>query len=171
MFTHVYIGNCGSVPDQRKLRLSEVSDYLNNPVTYFPEDCHLIGDSAYTILKHLLVPFRNDGHLTEQQLYFNTSLSSVRGNIERAFGLLKNRFRRILNCCPLTDIEFIPKYVLACCVLHNICLMRNDLIDVELLDVDNVQVDVRNRHYNDFWVMAGRNKRERITRNIWPGEL
>ncbi|KAG5874140.1 hypothetical protein JTB14_015060 [Gonioctena quinquepunctata] len=79
MFTHVYIGNCGSVHNQIVLRLSGVSDYLNNPVTYFPEDCHLIADSAYIIHRHLLVPFRNTGHLTEQQLYFNTNLSSVRG--------------------------------------------------------------------------------------------
>lgn len=157
--------------DQRVLRLSEVAGYLNNPETYFPENSHLVGDSAYTIHKHLLVPFRNNGHLTDQQIYFNNSLSSVRVTIERAFGLLKNRFRRILNCCPLTDMEFIPKYVLACCVLHNMCLMKNDLIDIEVINAENVHPNIVNRANNDFWVVAGQHKRNRITRDIWPGEL
>ncbi|XP_044766246.1 putative nuclease HARBI1, partial [Coccinella septempunctata] len=169
-FTHVYIGNCGSVHDQRVLRWSEISEYFNNPETYFPEDCHLVGDSAYTLHKYLMVPYRNNGHFTEQQIHFNRSLSSARVTIERAFGLLKNRFRRILNCCPLKETQFIPQYILACCVLHNICLMNNDLIKVESIDTGNVSADTLNRRSNEYLLAGGQDKRNKVTIDIWPGE-
>lgn len=36
-------------------------------------------------------------------------------------------------------IDLIPKYIMACCVLHNICIMRNDLIEIPVIVENRVQ--------------------------------
>lgn len=73
-------------------RLSEVQSYLGDELK-FPEDCHLVGDSAYKLHENLLVPYRDNGHLTERERNYNFCHASARIVIERAFGLLKGRFR------------------------------------------------------------------------------
>ncbi|XP_036150128.1 putative nuclease HARBI1 [Monomorium pharaonis] len=66
MITHCYVGHPGSVHDQRVFRQSEVAEYLNDD-SKFPFDSHLVGDSAYELHQHLLVPFKDNGHLTAAQ--------------------------------------------------------------------------------------------------------
>jgi len=95
-FIHCYVGNVGSVHDQRVFRLSEVYNYLNDPIK-FPDNCHLLGDAAYTINEHLLVPYRDNGYLSARQRNFNFCHSSARMAIERAFGLLKRKISKSSN--------------------------------------------------------------------------
>ncbi|MCO5556793.1 hypothetical protein L7F22_010346 [Adiantum nelumboides] len=70
---------------------------------------------------HLITPFR-EGHppAIEDWRAFNHHLSKGRVCIEHVFGLLKNRW------CILKDINVdlqrVPKYIVACCVLHNILI-------------------------------------------------
>lgn len=45
----------------------------------------------------LITPYRDNGHLTAQQRRFNTVLSWLRQKVERAIGLLKGRWRRLLS--------------------------------------------------------------------------
>lgn len=55
--------------------------------------------------------------------------------IERAFALLKSRFRRL----KFLDMnEMIPYVIIACTVLHNICLDGMDENDIE----DFIQEDM-----------------------------
>ncbi|XP_071636848.1 putative nuclease HARBI1 isoform X2 [Temnothorax longispinosus] len=126
VFTHCYAGHVGSVHDARVFRSSTLARYIEMPNKYFPSDTHIIADAAYAIHPHVIVPFRDNGHLTTFQKNYNFCLSSTRMAIERAFGLLKVRFRILLDCLPLTNIKKIPQVILACCVLHNICILRND---------------------------------------------
>lgn len=130
LFTHCYAGHAGSVHDSRVFRNSPLAEFIQRPDEYFPSDSHLIGDAAYTIHSHVIVPFRDNGHLSARQNNFNYCLSSTRMAIERAFGLLKVRFRVLLDCLPLTDITKIPQFIIACCVMHNICILQNDNVDV-----------------------------------------
>lgn len=130
VFTHCYAGHAGSMHDARVFRNSFLAEFIQRPDEYFPFDSHLLGDAAYPIHAHVIVPFRDNGHLSARQKNFNYCLSSTRMAIERAFGLLKMRFRILLDCLPLTDITKIPQFILACCVLHNICILQNDNIDV-----------------------------------------
>ncbi|XP_029165920.1 putative nuclease HARBI1 [Nylanderia fulva] len=140
-FTHVYAGQVGSVHDSRVFRNSPVARFVRLPEEYFPNDSHIIGDAPYPIQPHIMVPFRNNGYLTDRQKNFNYCLSSTRMAIERAIGSLKMRFRILLDCLPLTDIKKVPEFILACCVLHNICILQNDEMPMGIqlnLDEDNL---------------------------------
>ncbi|XP_046737099.1 uncharacterized protein LOC124405876 [Diprion similis] len=106
-------GNVGSVHDQRVFRLSEVASYLND-ATKFPNDCHLLGDAAYFIHENLLMPYRDNGHLSERQKNFNFRHASARIAIERAFGLLKGRFRSLCTLLDMERFDVIPEFILAC---------------------------------------------------------
>lgn len=106
----------------------------------FPEDSHLLGDAAYSIQKFVMVPFKDNGNLTNAQVNFNICLSQARMMVERTIGLLKGRFRSLLDVLPMKRTDLIPKYICACCILHNICLIRNDHIDVPIIVQPNEPV-------------------------------
>lgn len=66
----------------------------------------------------------------------------MRQVIERVFALLKGRFRRLkylhMNCADL-----IPFVILACCVLHNICLEGCE-DDIDDFILNGMEQDVGN---------------------------
>ena len=82
---------------------------------------------AYRFVFHrwLLTPFKTNGHLTTVQIRYNEKHSGTRQVIERAFGLLKGRWRR-LKCLEMEAVEEIPSVVSAGCVLHNFCLLADE---------------------------------------------
>lgn len=80
-----------------------------------------------------MVPFQDNSHLTREQKKFNHCLSSARMTVERAIGLLKGRWRYLLDKLPMTRTNLIPYYIITCCVLHNICLLRNDDIEISII--------------------------------------
>lgn len=130
-FIHCYAGEVGSVHDMRAFRLSNFETMCTD--NHFPHDSHILGDAAYRLTKYIMVPFKDNGHLSERQIIFNKRLSSARMIVERSIGLLKGRFRSILDTLPLYRTELIPKYIIACCILHNICLLQNDMIDIPII--------------------------------------
>lgn len=122
----------------RVFRLSNVENMFTEE--NFPHDSHILGDAAYRISKYVMVPFKDNGRLTERQIKFNTYLSSARMIVERSLGLLKGRFRNILDTLPMRRSDLIPKYIIACCILHNICLLRDDMIDIPVIINNNINV-------------------------------
>ena len=63
---------------------------------FIPKNSHLLGDAAYPLKTWIMTPYKDNGHLTEQQKTYNFYLHSLaRMVIERAFALLKGRFRRV----------------------------------------------------------------------------
>ncbi|KMQ91631.1 nuclease harbi1 [Lasius niger] len=129
LFTYCYAGHVGFVHDARVFRNSPLAEFIQRPDEYFLSNSYLLGDAAYTVHPHVMIPFRDNG-LTVRQKNFNYCLSSTRMAIERALGLLKVRFRILLDCLPLTDITKITQFIVACCVMHNICILSNDNVDV-----------------------------------------
>ena len=85
----------------------------------------LIGDGAYPANTWLLKPFPNNLNLSQEQNKFNRFLSSAKVAVERAFGILKARWRCLLNCLD-HNIENLSDVIISCCVLHNICQMKGD---------------------------------------------
>ncbi|KAB0804394.1 hypothetical protein PPYR_01364 [Photinus pyralis] len=126
IFTDVYIGMPGRLHDARIFRNSPIYNRLvNNPALLTPQQ-HLLGDAAYPLLDNLLKPYRDNGHLTEVQIRFNEVMSSIRSMIERCFGLLKGKWRR-LKYLDMSLADKLPQVILAACILHNfILIIDND---------------------------------------------
>lgn len=137
-FTNVYCGWPGSTHDSRMWQHSEIYRRLDdNMHEVIPPNTYLLGDSAYPLRKFLMVPFRDNGHLTSRQKLFNRTLSSTRVVIENAFGRLKGLFRR-LKYLNIINLEYSKYIILSSCILHNISIRDNtvcdDLDDNEMLD-------------------------------------
>ena len=67
---------------------------------------------------------------------FNKVLSSLRQVVERAFGLLKGRWRKLLYLDHL-DERFAAKVIMAAFVLHNMCLLHDDFDESYFLPNDD----------------------------------
>ncbi|KAL9978418.1 hypothetical protein ACROYT_G015931 [Oculina patagonica] len=130
VFTDVLAGWPGSVHDSRVLRNSGL---WHTSANKFLGDTHLLGDGGYPLLRWLITPYRDNGHLTARQQRFNRILSSIRQTVERAIALLKGRWRRLLFLDHL-DLELEVKIIIAACVLHNFCLVHDDFDAGYMLD-------------------------------------
>ena len=147
-FTDVYCGWPGSVHDSRVLKNSPLyMETETNQNKTFPGNTHLIGDSAYGLSSWLMVPFKNYGNLTENMKRFNYIHSSTRMCIERSFGVLKGRFRR-LKYIDMLEIEKIVNVILSCCALHQLCL--NNLDDVKEYLHEGLCINEEINNYQDF---------------------
>jgi len=120
-FIYVFSDSPGSAHDARVLRTCTLGQKLLDDRLFENDELHLLGDAAYPLLPGLMVPFRDNGHLTAAQSRYNVLQSAARSLIERAFGLLKGKFRR-LKFLDVTRIDFAPVIIEAACVLHNVCL-------------------------------------------------
>ncbi|XP_039277583.1 putative nuclease HARBI1 [Nilaparvata lugens] len=164
-FINISTGYPGRMHDARVFGLSPIGQELqdNNQRMIAPEH-HLIGDAAYRLTPYLLTPYRDTGHLTERQSNYNKKLSSVRSVIERSFGRLKGKFRR-LKLLELTNLQFVSQTIMASCVLHNLIIENEGLSDEEEHsdDEDNLpqQYEVE-RHVNE----RGNNKRNQIAATL-----
>lgn len=127
---------------------------------------HLLGDSAYANLTWLLTPFRDNGHLTETQIRFNYVHSSFRSNAERAFGILKGRFKRLKHI-DQKNVSNIEKTILTACVLHNICILNHEEFE-ELVNEDNnaPQLLPFLENYDENVLNDGAVKRPNIARHM-----
>jgi hypothetical protein len=89
----------------------------------------LVGDSGYPLKPDLLIPYLRPQTPGEQR--YNFAQIQSRNVIERAFGLLKNRFGVIgknggwVRC----NIETALDVVTSCFVLHNFLRKRKDLFE------------------------------------------
>lgn len=107
MFIDVFAGWPGSSHDARVFRRSTIGQtILDYPEYLLPPNCHILGDGAYPLAKGVMVPYKDNGHLTLAQKNFNRILSSSRVVVEQAFGKLIGRFRK-LKYVIITIIEFI----------------------------------------------------------------
>lgn len=88
-----------------------------------PDDMHVLGDSAYPLKRYLMCPFRDNGHLSAVQLKYNKRHSQGRAVIERAFGRLKLKFRRLMYL-DMSRMDLIPKFIGTACFLHNFIILN-----------------------------------------------
>ena len=142
LFLSVANGFPGSLHDSRMLRLSDVywaaenEDILMEPTLDMGGTVIrplVVGDSAYPLKTWLLPVIKDNGALNRDQKKFNKELSKARIVSEHAFGLLKGRWRALLKRLD-EDHWRTPNTVTACCVLHNICIIRGDEFDGDVDD-------------------------------------
>ena len=77
----------------------------------------ILGDSAYPLMKWLVKPYPNKGHLPQDEREFNKKLGAARSVVERAFGIHKGRWRLLLKKHE-QQFKTLSKTVLAACILH-----------------------------------------------------
>lgn len=164
-FIDCYAGEAGSIHDACMFRRSYVGQNLNNLEF---NGGHLLADSAYPLGNRILVPYRDNGRLTDIQTNFNRKHSKCRAVIEQAFALLKGRFRR-LKLLETVKLELISLFVVAACILHNVCqnqeepdglVMENELEEEQLMNVEAEN----DRHFDNQLAVA---KRDNIANLIY----
>ena len=167
-FIDVSTGWPGSIHDARVLRLSDLfqraqnGDILSDP-TKVVNGCNvrplLLGDPAYPLLPWLMTAYPGSANLTPAQERFNKQLSKARVGVERAFGKLKGRWRCLRKQLEESTSR-VPKTILTCCILHNICILLDDDIDE---DDDACDTDDGENAPEGADAGAGREIRQAIT--------
>lgn len=147
-FIDVHIGVPGRCHDARVFRNSPLFQNIMYH-NLIPDTHHLIGDCAYPLNRFLMVPFKDNGHLSNKQITYNTRLSSIRSTIERTFGLLKGKFRK-LKYLEMYNMDLINYAIASACILHNFILIKEDDYDDYddyFEDEENNIEDVENEVY------------------------
>ena len=133
-YLSVSTGFPGSMHDARVLRLSNSCSLAEEKriLTMLYMDINgthlrplILGDSAYPLKSWLMRPFQDNGALTVARRHFNKELRKARIVVEHGFGETKARLR-CLDKRIDEDTMKIPHTVIACCLLHNICILMND---------------------------------------------
>ncbi|KAJ8893366.1 hypothetical protein PR048_005957 [Dryococelus australis] len=129
-FINIMAGFPGSYQDSRILRYSSV--YRRS--LYPPRGYFLVGDSGYPCMREpitIITPYKEPG-LIPQKREFNTALSKARICVEQSFGMMKTRWSSIF----IKDVEVRLRkgvqVLAACAIMHNICVLNNDLFAPEL---------------------------------------
>ncbi|KAH6827596.1 hypothetical protein C2S53_015281 [Perilla frutescens var. hirtella] len=140
-FIYVLPGWEGSTADGRVLR--DAITRRNGLIV--PRGSYYLVDAGYTNGEGFLAPFRGQRyHLndwserhrpTSAEEFFNMKHSSARNVIERAFGLLKNRWG-ILRSPSFYPIKQQNRIIMACCLLHN--FIKQEMGGYQMDDEDDV---------------------------------
>lgn len=128
----------------------------------------LLGDSAYPCLTEVMIPYKDNGHLTRKQKIFNQKLSSCRVIIENAFGILKQRFRQLYHF-KLRDNPRMVRVIHACCVLHNIANIKDLELFAAPVNDEQPDAQVQNQYVCNEPVReyeTGIDKRNDICNNL-----
>jgi len=150
MFLHASVGFPGSIHDSRAFQLTEVhneiGDLLSQPtseISGLNVRPQIIGDSAFPDRGWILKQYSNN--LTPTERRFNRKLCSARVVVEQGFGLLKSRWR-ILFKKNEQNLSNVARTVTAAVVLHNFCLLNDDLFEEEVeVEVCSNQKKILNR--------------------------
>ncbi|CAI6372036.1 unnamed protein product [Macrosiphum euphorbiae] len=164
-FIDVFAGWPGRTHDARIYRCSSIGQVIiNNPWTILPPTCHILGDGAYPLTEGLMVPYKDNGHLTRQEKNFNRALSSTRILIEQAFGKLICRFRKLKHM-DIYKKDVCGKIITAACCLHNICMSVGD----DYIDYDPIPSE-ETIEENEEEIMGGMIKRDFICNSLQINE-
>ncbi|GFS35851.1 protein ANTAGONIST OF LIKE HETEROCHROMATIN PROTEIN 1 [Nephila pilipes] len=134
-FWDVNIGWPGSVPES-KVFTSSMLWLQGQNRNLFPEiyreicgimiPIYILAGTSYPLSYWVLGPFLNES-TSEKHKLFNEKFTFAYNAIEIAFKRLKARW----NCLchgSICSIEVLPSVIAACCILHNICEMNNEVV-------------------------------------------
>lgn len=128
IFTDVCIGWPGSMPDDQVLEKSALHQRANGGLL---KDVWIVGSSGYPLMDWVLVPYTQP-HLTWTQHAFNEKIGEIQRVAKDAFARLKGRWSCLQKRTEV-KLQDLPVVLGACCVLHNICEMRNEEVGPELM--------------------------------------
>ncbi|XP_061995525.1 protein ALP1-like [Rosa rugosa] len=127
LFTDICVGWPGSMPDDKVL---ENSALYKRGSSGQLKDVWVVGNKGHPLMDWVLVPYTHQ-NLTWTQHAFNEKIGDIQGVAKDAFAKLKGRWSCLQKRTEV-KLQDLPVVLGACCVLHNICTMRNDELDPEL---------------------------------------
>ncbi|XWS70042.1 hypothetical protein CRYUN_Cryun03dG0015300 [Craigia yunnanensis] len=127
VFTDVCIGWPGSMSDDQVL---EKSAFYQRATMGLLNDVWVVGSKGYPLMDWVLVPYTHP-NLTWAQHAFNEKIGVIENVAKEAFARLKGRWSCLQKRTEV-KLQELPAVFGACCVLHNICEMRNEEMDPEL---------------------------------------
>lgn len=92
----------------------------------------IIGDTRYMISQHMFVP-RSGQRLSSMFQLYNFKHSSTRMCVEHAFGILQGVWRILKRPMTHVHLQNVSSLIITCCILHNIVIDINEIIDKSLL--------------------------------------
>lgn len=138
-FIDIFVGMPGRMHDARVFRNSTLYiDLMNEENPLLPPRYHIIGDTAYPLLESCMTPIKDNGYLSTSQITYNKKLSCIRSIIERAFALLKGKFRR-LKYLDISDFQLGNQIIAASCILHNFIINKNEYENEYEYEIDAVE--------------------------------
>ncbi|XP_013603237.1 PREDICTED: putative nuclease HARBI1 [Brassica oleracea var. oleracea] len=159
IFTDVCIGNPGSLTDDQILEKSSLA--RQRAARGMLRDGWIVGNAGFPLTDWLLVPYARQ-NLTWTQHGFNENIGGIQKIAIEAFERLKGRWACLQKRTEV-KLQDLPYVLGACCVLHNICEMRNEEMAPEIkFDVfDDVTVPE-----NNIRSATASNKRDQISHNL-----
>lgn len=137
VFTDVCIGWPGSMADDHVLEKSVLYQRASGGLL---KDGWVVGNPGHPLMDWVLVPYRHQ-ILKRTQHAFNVKLGEVQGVAREAFTPLKGRWACLQKGMEMKSQD-LSDVVGACCVLHNICEERNEVMDpllrFEIFDDDRM---------------------------------
>ncbi|XP_008809298.2 protein ALP1-like [Phoenix dactylifera] len=127
VFTDVCIGWPGSMPDDQVL---EQSALYKRASAGLLQNSWVVGGTGYPLMDWVLVPYTHQ-NLTWTQHAFNEKIGEVQRVARDAFARLKGRWSCLQRRTEV-KLQDLPVVLGACCVLHNICEIRNEEMDPAL---------------------------------------
>ncbi|KAK2991090.1 hypothetical protein RJ640_021554 [Escallonia rubra] len=124
VFTDVWIGGPGSMPDDKVLEKSALYRRANWGLL---RDVWVVGNAGYPLMDWLLAPYTHQ-NLTWTQHVFNGKIEETQRVAKEAFMRMKARWSCLQKRTEV-KLQDLPVVLGACCVLHNICEMRNEAMD------------------------------------------
>ncbi|KAM0070134.1 putative harbinger transposase-derived nuclease domain-containing protein [Helianthus debilis subsp. tardiflorus] len=127
VFTDVCIGLPGSLSDKEILEKSALSERFNSG---YSKNTTIVGSSTYALLDWLFVPYTHQNQ-TWNQRSFNKQIGEAQQIAKDAFMRLKGRWAYLQKRTEV-KLQDMPVVLGACCVLHNICEIKNEAMDDDL---------------------------------------
>ncbi|KAL1427136.1 hypothetical protein MTO96_017705 [Rhipicephalus appendiculatus] len=129
IFVDIFVGYPGSVHDTRVLKNSP----LYTRSLYPPPGYAILGDSGYpNIVAPIAITTPYKDATRPVEVRFNTAHARARAIVERAFGLMKGRWRSVFTKALEVSVCKAPDVVAACAAMHNVCMRMGDASPEEL---------------------------------------
>lgn len=114
-------------------KLCEKGERLNGNRIKLSEEAELreyiVGDTGFPLLPWLLTPYQGK-ELSESKAEFNKRHFATRIVAQRALARLKEVWKMIHGMMWRPDKHKLPRFILVCCILHNIIIdMEDDVLD------------------------------------------
>uniref|UniRef100_A0A3P9JIT2 DDE Tnp4 domain-containing protein n=1 Tax=Oryzias latipes TaxID=8090 RepID=A0A3P9JIT2_ORYLA len=116
------------------IQMQAVPIYANK--TYPPEGYILLGDGGYPCIAQpitLLTPYREPLRNPVEARY-NRHHTKARSVVERAFGMMKTRWRAIFLGSLEVKTKFAVKIIACSAILHNMCISEGDWLEPTVVE-------------------------------------